>query len=58
MGVRVPLRQAVMKTTPSIRNPYAILAGKRKAGKIRPRKEKRQNGKNKQREYLSDSDQN
>jgi len=47
-----------MKTTPSIRNPYAMLAGKRKAGKIRPRKEKRLNGKNKQREYLSDSDQN
>jgi hypothetical protein len=42
----------------SIRNPYATLAKKRKAGKIRPKNEKRQNGKNKQREYLSDSDQN
>ena len=42
------------KTT---RNPYAILAAKRKAGAIRPRKEKRKNGKNKQREYLRDADQ-
>lgn len=47
-----------MKTTPAItiRNPYASLAKKRKAGRIRPKSEKRQNGKNKQREYLSDSD--
>lgn len=61
MGVRVPLRlpSAVMKTTSanSIRNPYAILASKRKAGKIRPKKEKRQNGKNKQQEYLADANQ-
>ena len=41
----------------TVRNPYAILAGKRKAGAIRPRKEKRKNGKNKQREFLSEADQ-
>ena len=42
------------KTTP--RNPYAILAKKRKAGEIRPKKEKRKNGKNKQREFLSENE--
>lgn len=41
----------------TIRNPYATLAKSRKAGEIRPRKDKRKNGKNKQREYLSEADQ-
>ncbi|MGI0058756.1 MAG: hypothetical protein ACREBJ_03225 [Nitrosotalea sp.] len=43
------------ETTTPVRNPFAILAGKRKAGKIRSRKEKRQNGKNKQQELLSEN---
>jgi len=43
-----------MKTNNSSRNPYALLAKKRKAGKIRAKNEKRQNGKNKQQEYLKE----
>lgn len=45
-----------MKKNPATRNPYAILAKKRKAGEIRPKKEKRKNGKNKQKEYLSENE--
>lgn len=36
------------------RNPFAIPAKARKAGKMRSKKEKRQNGKNKQQEYLKE----
>ncbi len=62
VGVRVPLRLPridnciVMKKNASSRNAYALLAKKRKAGKIRPKSEKRQNGKNKQREFLKEVD--
>jgi len=45
-----------MKKNSTTRNPYAILAKKRKAGEIRPKKEKRKNGKNKQKEYLSENE--
>lgn len=38
------------------RNPFAPLAKKRKAGKIKSRKDKRKNGKNKQREILKENE--
>jgi len=46
-----------MKTVSSdkIRNPYAPLAKKRKSGKIRSKKDKRRNGKNKQQEFLKEA---
>jgi hypothetical protein len=45
-----------MKKNSTPRNPYAVLAKKRKAGEIRSKKEKRKNGKNKQKEYLSEKE--
>lgn len=42
------------KKTTSTRNEFAVPAMNRKAGKIRSRKEKRKNGKNKQQEYLKE----
>jgi hypothetical protein len=47
---------AVKKPKKKIRNPFAINAKKRKAGKIRSKKEKRQNGKNEQQELLKETD--
>lgn len=45
-----------MKKTPTkIRNAFTIAAKKRKAGKIKARKNKRKNGKNKQREFLKEA---
>jgi len=44
------------KKTQSPRNGFAIPAKKRKAGEIRSKKEKRQNGKNKQQEYLKETE--
>ena len=57
MGVRVPLVVPAMKKpkTVEIRNPFALPAKARKSGKMRPKDEKRQNGKNKQREYLAEN---
>ena len=43
-----------MKTTDATRNPYAIPAKARKSGKIRSKKDKRRNGKNKQSVYLEE----
>jgi hypothetical protein len=43
-----------MKKPIKQRNAYALLAKKRKSGKIRSRKEKRKNGKNKQQEFLKE----
>jgi len=40
----------------NIRNPFAIAAKKRHAGKIRPRTDKRSNGKNVQRQLLTEND--
>lgn len=41
------------KTT---RNPYAVAAKKRKAGVVRPKKDKRKNGKNEQQELLKENE--
>jgi len=38
------------------RNPFTIPAKKRKAGKMRPKKDKRSNGKNKQAELLKEAE--
>jgi hypothetical protein len=38
------------------RNGFAIVAKKRKAGEIRSKKDKRQNSKNKQQEYLKEAE--
>lgn len=38
------------------RNPFAVHAKKRKSGEMRPKKNKRQSGKNKQREILKEVD--
>lgn len=56
LGVRVPLRlpSVMKKKTTSSRNGFAIPAKSRKAGKIRSKKDKRKNGKNKQAEYLKE----
>jgi hypothetical protein len=54
MATRKSVNVCVMKKKTSSRNPYAILAKKRKSGKIRPKSEKRQNGKNKQQEFLKE----
>jgi len=43
-----------MKTPAKTRNAYALPAKNRKAGEIRPKKDKRKNGKNKQIQYLHD----
>lgn len=57
VGVRVPLAlQIVMKKNTTPRNAFAILAKKRKAGVVRSKKDKRQNGKNKQKEFLSENE--
>jgi hypothetical protein len=46
-----------MKTETSLpRNHFAPLAKKRKAGKICSKKDKRKNGKNKQRELLKEAE--
>jgi hypothetical protein len=46
-----------MKTKKSApRNPFAVHAKRRKAGVIRPKKDKRQSGKNKQREILAEKE--
>jgi hypothetical protein len=58
LRVQVPPRLPLtMKTVSSdkIRNPYAPLAKKRKSGKIRSKKDKRRNGKNKQQEFLKEA---
>lgn len=44
-----------MKKQKKIRNPFVLPAKKRKAGKIRSKKDKRKNGKNKQQEYLNEN---
>jgi len=44
-----------MKKPTPIRNAYVIPAKTRKAGKIRSKKDKRQNGKNKQIQYLEEA---
>jgi hypothetical protein len=36
------------------RNPFAVLAKTKKGGAMRSKKDKRQNGKNKQQEFLSE----
>jgi len=38
------------------RNPHAVPAKSRKAGKMKPRQDKRKNGKNKQRELIKELD--
>jgi len=43
------------KQKDATRNAYAIPAKARKSGKMRSKSEKRQNGKNKQREYLAEN---
>jgi hypothetical protein len=45
-----------MKKKTSARNAYALLAKKRKGGKMRSKSEKRQNGKNKQKEFLKEAE--
>lgn len=44
------------KKKDAVRNPYTIPAKSRKAGKMRPKKDKRKTGKNKQREILKEAD--
>ena len=60
MGVRVPPGLpdlVIMKTAKTTeRNPYALPAKHRKAGKMRPKKSKRSTGKNKQREILKEAE--
>ena len=57
MWVRVPPALPVMKTKKSsARNPFAVHAKKRKGGEMRPKKDKRQTGKNKQREILAENE--
>lgn len=47
----------VMKTAKTTeRNPFAVPAKKRRAGKMRPKKDKRKSGKNKQTELLKEAD--
>jgi hypothetical protein len=46
----------IMPSSKKIRNPFAALAKKRRAGKHRPKKGKRNSGKNEQREILKDAD--
>jgi hypothetical protein len=48
--VKKPKKKANKKS----RNPFAVLAKTRKGGAMRPKKDKRQNGSNKQQEYLSE----
>ena len=43
------------KKASKARNPYAILARTKKGGAMRSKKDKRQNGKNKQQEYLNEN---
>lgn len=43
------------KKKKKVRNPHAISAGGRKSSIIRPRKDKRKNGTNKQAEYLQEA---
>jgi hypothetical protein len=43
------------KTKNKPRNPFAILAKTKKGGAMRSKKDKRQNGKNKQQEYLNEN---
>jgi len=45
-----------MKTASKPRNAFAVAAKRKKAGKIKPRKDKRKNGKNKQQEMLKEAD--
>lgn len=45
-----------MKKKKKIRNAHAISALSRKSGKMRSKKDKRKNGKNKQTEILSEND--
>lgn len=52
VGVRVPPRLPTMKN--KIRNAYASPAKNRKAGVIKSKKHKRKNGKNIQKEFLSE----
>ena len=42
------------KSKNKARNPFAILAKTKKGGAMRSKKDKRQNGKNKQQEFLSE----
>ncbi len=58
MGVRVPLRLPAMKNeTTSPRNLIVVAMNKRhKSGEMRPKKDKRQSGKNRQRELLKEVD--
>lgn len=63
MGVRVPLvvpyqsRLVMKKKTKKIRNPIAVAMHKRcKGGPMKDKREKRQNGKNEQQEYLKELD--
>lgn len=58
LWVRVPPllpKQVDMKTPKKNRNAYAVPAKARKAGEMRPKKDKRKNGKNKQVQYLEDT---
>jgi predicted ATPase len=48
-------REKTKRKSKKARNAYAIPAKSRKAGVIRPKSEKRKNGKNKQAEYLSEN---
>jgi hypothetical protein len=45
-----------MKKPKKTRNAFAIPAKKRKAGKLRSKKDKRKNGKNKQKELLKEAE--
>jgi hypothetical protein len=42
------------KSKNKVRNPFAILAKTKKCGAMKFKKDKRQNGKNKQQEYLNE----
>jgi hypothetical protein len=48
-------KQVAMKTPKKNRNAYTIPAKSRKAGVMRPKKDKRKNGKNKQVQYLEET---
>jgi hypothetical protein len=48
--------KSLVSISDKTRNPFAITAKKRKAGKHRSKKDKRKNGKNKQAELLKEND--
>jgi hypothetical protein len=47
---------AMKKPKKTLRNPYTIPAMKRKSGKMRPKKDKRLNGKNEHQELLKENE--